>query len=395
MPPDTHSRISASTTERWWHCPGSVREVLKCPPQPPSVYAKEGTAAHFMAESCLRTGKAPFEFVGEEYDGVRLNEEMAEAVQVYLDVIDEDLRLNGLKRSDLLIEKKFHLTSIDKDAWGTSDAVLPVFLTKAIVYDFKYGSGVAVDADDNKQGLYYCLGASELGDYEELEIVIVQPRAIHKAGPIRRWSVSKKDLDKFGAELKSCIDLTKKPDAPLCCGEWCKKTFCPALPMCPEARRDMQNATLMAFDGPVTVEPKKPEELTSAQLKKLLDMAPIIDAYLKAVEDYALNQANNGKPVLGYKLVSKRSNRKWKEEEAVVKKFGKVAIRVIEEVLSPSQLETELKKSMKAKEAKAVVEPLTFKPDTGSVLVPESDPREAIQPRIEGAFNNESEDLFG
>ena len=156
----------------------------------------------------------------------------------------------------------------------------------------------------------------------------------------------------------------------------------------------MQSAALMAFDGPVTVEPKKPEELTSAQLKKLLDMTPVIDAYLKAVENYALNQANSGKPVLGYKLVAKRSNRKWKDEEVVVKKFGKeVATKTIVEVLSPSQLETKLKETMKLKEAKATVEPLAFKPDTGNVLVPENDPRQEATPQLEHTFADES--LFG
>ena len=387
-----HSRVSASSCERWWNCPGSVQEAAKYP-QITSEYAREGTAAHKLAEMCLDGVLTPFEAIGTEVCGVTITEAMAEAVHVYLDVIDEDLAKYKLTRRDLQIERKFHLAHIHPDAYGTNDANLPVFLTKVIVYDFKYGSGIAVDAEDNKQGLYYALGAAKEGDYTEIEVVIVQPRAIHKEGPVRRWTVPMDDLVAFAKELRKHIEATEGAKAPLVCGEWCKKTFCPALVGCKEARKAMEKAALVAFDGPADVVVPKPESLSLGQIQRLLSMAPIIDAYLKSVESYALEVVNRGEKIPGFKLVAKRSNRKWKDEDAVVKKFGKTAIRVIEEVLSPSQLETELKKAMPLKEAKGAVEPLTFKPDTGTVLVPESDPRDEARPKLEQVFGNE--ELFG
>ena len=122
-------------------------------------------------------------------------------------------------------------------------------------------------------------------------------------------------------------------------------------------------------------------------------MAPIIGTYLKSVEDYALDYANKGNKVEGYKLVARRSNRKWVDEAVVQKKFGKISTRTVVEVLSPSQLETVLKTTMTGKEAKQVVEPLTFKPDTGNVLVPDDDAREPVRPKLEQTFGDES--LFG
>ena len=389
-----HSQVSASSAERWFNCPGSVREVALCPVPVASEYAIEGTVAHRMAETCLRENKSPFSFVGERDMDVLLTDEMAEAVQLYLDVIDDDLAKYKLTRQDLDIERKFHLTKIHPDAYGTCDAILPVFLTKVIVYDFKYGSGIAVDAEDNKQGMYYALGAAQEGDYDEFEIVIVQPRAIHKQGPVRRWTVSKHDLQEFAEELKVRIKYTQVEDAYLKCGEWCKKTFCAALSTCKEARKQMENAAMVVFDAVPVAQPPSPDSLTPLMLRRLLDMAPIIDAYLKAVEARALELANKGEKVPGYKLVARRSNRKWKDEEVVVKKFGKeVATKTIVEVLSPSQLETKLKETMKLKEAKATVEPLAFKPDTGNVLVPENDPRQEATPQLEHTFADES--LFG
>ena len=64
-------------------------------------------------------------------------------------------------------------------------------------------------------------------------------------------------------------------------------------------------------------------------------------------------------------------------------------------VLSPSQLETELKGLMPLKEAKAKVAPLTFKPDTGNVLVPLSDPRDEVKPKLEQEFTDVSDNLLG
>ena len=152
----------------------------------------------------------------------------------------------------------------------------------------------------------------------------------------------------------------------------------------------MENAAMVVFDAQPVATPPAPETLTPLMLRRLLDMAPIIDAYLRAVESYALDVANKGGEVLGYKLVSKRSNRKWKDESEVEKKWPKIAVRMVKEILSPSQVEAELKTLMKIKEAKAEVEPLTFKPDTGNVLVPEDDPREEVKPKLEQTFKDES-----
>ena len=385
-----HSSVGASSAERFMNCAGSVQLIEKCPPQPESEYAKEGITAHKLAEICLKREDNPFQYVGTPIEGIVVSDEMAEAVQTYLDVIDADLKANGLARMDLQIEHQFHLTQVHPDAFGTNDANLAVFLTRVIVYDFKYGSGIAVGAEGNKLGLYYALGASLEGDYDQFEVVIVQPRAMHKAGPVRRWCVNKPTLDAFAKELKQAIALAQAKDAPLHCGQWCKDTFCAAIICCPEVKKCSEDAALMVFDAePVSV-PPKPETLSADQLKRLLDAMPVIDTYLRAVEAYALDRANKGEPVLGYKLVARRSNRKWRDESEVKKKFGEAAIKRVEEVLSPSQLETELKKVMKLKEAKAAVESLTFKPDAGNVLVPLDDPRDAVKPKLEHTFEDES-----
>ena len=388
-----HSAVGASSCERWWNCPGSVRLVATLPPQLSSAYAKDGSKAHALAEFALRKNIDAF-LASERYDvedgiGVGITNEMVEAVQVYLDVIDEDIARYNMKKADLEIEKGFSISHIHPDARGTNDANLGIFLKKLIVYDFKYGKGVAVEAEGNKQMMYYGLGANQEGDYDEIELVIVQPRAIHRDGPIRRWTLTKEELVAFGEELKGKILATKYSKAELVCGDHCQKYFCPAIAICPAVKGRVNEVAKGVFDDPARELPS-PERLTPLELRKILDTAPIIDAYVKAVEEYALSLANNGQKVEGYKLVPKRSTRQWKDEAVVKQKWPKIAVETIEKVLSPAKVETTLAQVMKKKEAVAIVEDFCFKPDTGNVLVPESDPREAVRPKLESTFNDES-----
>lgn len=397
-----HSQVGASSCERWWNCPGSVKLAASLPPQPVSSYAKEGTKAHSLAEFALRKNVDAFK-ASELYDvedglKIGISMEMVEAVQVYLDVIDEDIFKYKMKTSDLEIEKQFQLTRIHPDARGTNDANLGVFLDRLIVYDFKYGKGVAVEAEENKQGMYYALGALQGGDYDTVEIVIVQPRAIHRDGPIRRWSLSRAALLDFGRELKSKIESTENVHAPLVCGDHCQKYFCPALAVCPAVKQRVGEVAVGVFDtvpdgGAVRTLPA-PESLTPAALRKLLDTVPLIDAYVKSVEEYALNVLNKGGSIPGFKLVQKKSNRQWRDETVVKKRFGELAIKRTEEVISPAQMESALKLKYSAKEAKNMVDIFAYKPDAGTTMASEADPREAVRPKLESVFSDQQEDIF-
>ena len=413
-----HSRIGASTCERWWNCPGSVRAVTQCPPQKSSIYADEGTVAHLLGEWSLRTGRDAAEFVGRKatqivtkegewifvfnedlhvYKGaqvtlnvIEVTDEMAEAVQMYLDTVRFDMDTYDLKIEDIKIEHRFHLTHIDKDAYGTNDCNLPVFLDKVIVYDYKHGQGVAVDAEENKQLMYYALGAAELGDYDSIEVVIVQPRAVHRDGPIRRWTLSKSELMDFGQELKVKINDTRDVKAPLNAGPWCKKSFCPAMASCPAIRGQVGTEATLVFDKPLVALPK-PEELSPEMLKRILDGMPMAEAWLTAVWAYAEQKANNGEKILGYKLVQGREgNRKWVDEEKVnqiiCKNFPFDASEGLYEkkILSPAKMEKAV-----PKDKKELFEPLTMRSPGKIIMVPESDPRGEVGPAAIEVFDVE------
>src|SRR3546814_18193298 len=52
MSPTAHAVLGASSSHRWFHCPGSIR-ASEGMPNTSSVFAREGTAAHALAEPCL------------------------------------------------------------------------------------------------------------------------------------------------------------------------------------------------------------------------------------------------------------------------------------------------------------------------------------------------------
>jgi hypothetical protein len=112
-------------------------------------------------------------------------------------------------------------------------------------------------------------------------------------------------------------------------------------------------------------------------VKSVLDQAPMIRDYLKAVEEWAYEHMKQGGSIPGYKLVRSLSNRKFKFDEAktlrILKKygFGKKDCCTEPELLSPAQLE----KVVGAK----IVNPLCIREMAGLKLVDESDKREAIK----------------
>lgn len=373
-----HSTIGASTCERWWNCPGSVALCATLPPAPTSIYAEEGTAAHELAQLILSNPNRPAtDFVGvESSNGISFTEGMLEGVMVYVDTIIKDMVEMKLDFPDLRLEHRFHLKHIDEAAFGTCDANMGVEFELLRVYDYKNGAGVPVQAKDNKQALYYAVGAAHNGMYQEVELVIVQPNAPHREGPIRRWRIPAAELDVFARELKERIKATREPDAPLTAGKWCK--FCPAAGCCPE----LQKSALAVAKTDFKALPPAPEKMTAEQIKQVLDNADLLNNWLGAVEKHAYSILEHGGSIPGYKLVKKKSNREWKDPEAVEMLYPQVVevVPATKKLLSPAQLEKLV--------GKKKVDELCHKPDNGNVIASVDDPREPVAPSALNDFTD-------
>jgi len=150
-----HRRFSPSGASRWLACPGSVFGPQD---NSSSVYADEGTAAHSLANECWMLGTCPTDRIGETINGFTITEEMAQAVQIFLDEISSMESLLG-DAGKVRIETRMEVHFEDPDNpdfGGTADAVVWSANSVAII-DFKYGAGVAVEVTENPQLKCYAL----------------------------------------------------------------------------------------------------------------------------------------------------------------------------------------------------------------------------------------------
>jgi hypothetical protein len=387
MAKKAHSSLGASSAHRWLSCPGSIR-LSKGMPSISSEYAKEGTAAHELGETCIRSGTDAIAHLGAQItvQGTifEVTEEMAAAVQVYLDTVRADLAVVG-QGAKLSLEHKFHLDWLYPGLYGTNDAMIDQPFGLLRVYDYKHGAGVAVDAEDNAQMMYYALGGAKDNASEEVELVIVQPRAVHPEGAVRRCRMTIGELERWGQEvlLPGAI-ATKDPAAPLNAGEGCR--FCPALAVCPVQKERAMVVAAEVF-APQPKAPPMPGEMTHAMLRKVLDASGLVESWFAACRVYARTLLETGQVTseeIGYKLVEGRASRKWKDEaeaatflEAILGKEDTYVTKVV----SVSQAEKVLKgASKKALEEFVVV-------TRGQQMVPVSDKRAALPPAATLAFD--------
>ena len=388
--PQAHSKYGASSASRWLNCPGSVKLSETVPPQPSSVYAQEGTAAHKLGELCLMNNSNPSDYADQEItldDGSKyfVNGDMVEAVTVYVDYVRSRAKLG-----ELFIETRFSLAFVHDEMFGTNDAcVFSDMLGMLEVIDYKHGAGIAVSPEENTQLAYYGLGAANVQDLHpdsQIKLTIVQPRAAGE--PIKSWVTTVGYLDKFAKTLKKGVKACEAKNPKLKEGEWCR--FCPAQAVCPQLEKKALEVAKAEFSGEAIVLPE-PNDLSIVDIKRVLDFSGVLSSWLKAVESYAFNELERGQSIEGYKLVKKRANRKWiDDEDMIVRKLrdamgvhpGDTGIGLIYSELklkSPAQVEKLIDKNLVAS--------LCETPDNGNTMVPVSDKRPAVEPTARNDFD--------
>lgn len=376
-----HSKLGASSCERWSNCPGSVALCDTLPKPRPGKAAQEGTAAHNWCEYLLKEGaRDAREYIGTRIDARLDNNEMtkeqAEAINVYLAHVYEQADKPG---AVLHVEHKFHLSEIDAELFGTNDACVYVPSERTLyVIDYKHGVGVTVDVEDNKQLRYYAYGAWQLfrGDgIDTITVSIVQPRGF--GAPIKVDSFSTLDLVDWSFDLAEWAAATRKPDAPLNPGAWCNKTFCPARHgNCPALKAAADAALIEGF------EPVKAGTISADELGRRFLELPKLKAYVKGIEEAANAAAAQGNMPAGLKYVLGRGSRDWypdKSADEIAKEISRVSNACNpwkpRELISPAQAEKALGKKVFSPLEKELVKKYDGKP----TLAPLSDERPAWQ----------------
>lgn len=379
-------------------CPASIIECEGLPDET-SVEAAEGTVFHWLCEVCLRTGLDPEDFLGSvrEHAGFtfKINEEMARSARNGLFFLRQ---FEAKRGAEMFTELRVDLSRwLGKNQFGTLDVGL-VFPRKrqVIVWDWKYGRGVPVYAQDNAQIACYAAGfwdtvASEFFEHEpdpetiEFRLCIEQPRIPGAGG---EWVVTLGDIFRHMKKARRAVTLSKLPEPPYIPGEkQCE--WCPARQTCSARAEYLLDVVSQDFEAidkwdRFDLEPRLPPEVTPERRSYIIRHRKAFEGWLNHLYSSALYDAQQGDPVPGLKLVqNRRPARRYYEaqihhaEARLRARLGSKAFN--RTLLSPAQAEERLGREAYAEELEEFVDQGT----PGVSLVPEEDSRPQVKSTIE------------
>jgi hypothetical protein len=350
-----HSKIvGGSTAGRVIACPGSVALVQRMPPQVENKYMAEGTMLHGCMEDLLAENGDMGDIIAKH----KLDDDQADKLQFCLDALDEidpDQKMTFVQEAQVGFAGVPELDGV----FGHADLIGRLG-GRVIVLDWKFGDGVMVEAEESAQGLFYAAAAKRtlawaFDGAAEVEIVIVQPPHT------RRWVTTVSRVEEFERQLIAAVKTAKRPDAPVAMGDHCR--WCQAKPICPQYNGAVARATHRALDT------LNPEELGQA-----LALAEKLEDFIAEARALAQQRLEKSLPVPGYKLVAKQARRKWvKPDDAAAWLKQQGVEPYTQEILSPAQAETALKKSKLA-----LPDGLVAAVSSGNTIAQESDKRPAV-----------------
>jgi len=340
-----HAQLSPSKRHRWALCPGSIREEAKYPDTGSGPAAADGTHSHTLLEHCIDRGLIdPMTQVGEVFaddDGsFVVDADRAARVKVAIDYIRER-SMSGMFKviSEERVDPKWLLGRDDLS--GTVDCQI-IGDDWIEIIDYKDGMGI-VSAEGNMQLEQYAYGVLAQfglpinGDYpcKTIRMTIIQPKlALKGMKPITSVDVPVRELLTNMGKIVLQAAATDAPDAPLVPGEsQCK--FCRAKGSCAALAGNVMKEVGIMFQPVVTQTldvaqqsaDKDPATMDDAQIRQIMEAAPLMRQLLEAVEKEALRRLEAGTPIPGLKLVHGRGSRAWAlPEEEMAEKLVKMGI---------------------------------------------------------------------
>lgn len=422
-----HARFAPSSADRQELCPGSVGQEEDLP-DVSSQYADEGSAFHDLVSQVLTAQIAgdfselgdPRNYIGRAIvSGERtfyVDQDMAEYAIAYCDgaMIASSVK-GALREVEQRVYFGDYLGVPDEEAFGTADFSAVLFDQHEILgIDAKYGMGVKVFAEDNRQMMRYALGLLNkyelVGDFERVRMIIHQPRLDH----CDEWVITVDELLAYAERAKAVIAIINgapwsKEDwptefasstGPLIPGEkQCR--FCKAKATCLALRATVRDVVTSATADDFTDLDAIPSlaGVPSDALGAAMDKIGLLEDFAKAVraevERRLHREEEVDSPLGGYKLgMGKKGSRQWTDEsqaEAVLK-----SMRFKQEVIytfklkSPTQLEKFLAKDSPTRWKKLLK--LIGQSDGKPSVMLKSDPRPAI---TKAALLESFDDLTG
>lgn len=374
-----HSKLSPSSAKMWIACPPSAQLNAKMPDKG-SEYAAQGTDAHALCEAKLKKALG-IDVEDPRVDLAYLDTEMEECSDAYVQFVTE--KVAAARNPIVMVEQRLDFSKHVPEGFGTGDCVI-VSEGNLHIIDFKYGTGIAVSAGSDEEGVNpqlscYALGALSafdgIYDIDTVSMSIFQPRR----EVAETYTVTKESLLKWAEEvLCPAAKLASEGGGEYKAGDHCQ--FCKAKQIC--RKRAEYNLELARYDF------ERPDTLEDEEIEAILARADEFISWANDVKEYAFNAAVAGKAWTGWKLVEGRTNRKYVSEDAVADAVNKAGFDPYERKVLGITAMTKLLGKARFDE---LLGSLIEKPAGKPTLVPMSDRRPALKNSAQDDFKEEKD----
>ena len=278
--------------------------------------AEEGTAAHWLAENMLSAyGQEFSDYIGKPApNGVMVTEEMAEAVEVYVDYVES---------LPMAPRQQWHVESpvpVFKGCSGTPDFWTYNTDTRTLeVIDYKHGFGI-VEPFENWQLSLYAAGIAQhiIEGVKSVKLTVIQPSAYNRNGPINSWECEIATVRAMRLQATmTAVEVQSDPTARS--GSHCK--YCPGRHACPAAVKagvDLYEAATNAA----------PLEMSAAemglQMLLLRRAHDQLDYLITSYEEQLKSRLYAGEKVDGWQLEEKQGRDAWNVPDEEVKLLGEL-----------------------------------------------------------------------
>ena len=244
--PTAHAACSPSSASMWLNCPASVtctKDVLR----PSSKYAREGTAAHHVAELTIKGDIFLPDKVEVEGEQFIVSPGMCQALNPYIGHVQSLMALPG---AISVIEQRVMVPGTRNKVWGTLDCGVQEITNDLHIADLKFGKGVAVEPDSPQLKLYG-IGFASLMRVErpstKVTLTVCQPRISTPGGPLRSHVTTVGELDDWRrAVVTPAINKIANGDTAEVSGAWCR--WCVRQTACKAFAGRHQKHAASAFD---------------------------------------------------------------------------------------------------------------------------------------------------
>lgn len=321
-----HSRLAPSSAHQWAFCPGAPAMQAAIPPQPELLEAREGTAAHELAQKMFSAMLAAGDGEIPPYathkglkaqNGLAFSQKMHQDAEKYISdaygVILKHHRSTDEYRIQL--ETKVSARNLHPDCYGTPD--LFYYNPREnylLIMDYKTGH-LPVEAEWNLQLFIYLVGVLNFLELHlddvitnlNVELRIYQPNDFLSGRPAARaWWPPMSQFRRMFADLQERAQRTDETPPMTITGDHCRD--CPAAYACVAFTK----TTAAALDRSQRMQTLIPNgRQLAARLDEVARIAWILDRYKKALEKQAELSLRSGDFVPNYRLKPKRGRVGW------------------------------------------------------------------------------------